>query len=444
MPFTRRRFLEGMTAASYGRILGANERVGVGVIGFGLIGAQHVFDFKRQPDSNLVALSDAYGPRLEEGVAACGTNPKPYSDFRKLLEDKDVDAVVVATPDHWHTLMTIMACAAGKDVYVEKPMTLFAKEGQWMIQAAQRYKRIVQVGTQQRSGLHYQKARQLIQQGYIGRVHSVQTASLRNVMPGFGKPQHSKPPDLDYDMWLGPAPKKPYSPHHSLYHFRWFWDYSGGQMTNLGAHHFDIVLWYMDVEGPNAVNTSGGRFVLQDDGETPDTLDVTYEFPGFTATYTCREASSGAQRRPDLEYHGTKGSLTINRSGFEVHPDIKRPPENAIPRFRGGPSGAPQRREVATEYWTDPLVEKGSGQEQFDLHARNFLDCIKTRQTPIADAREGHKTSLVCHLANISYKTGRKIYWDPEKEEILGDSEAAAMLERPYREPWDRVRRSLV
>ncbi len=443
MPFTRRRFLGGLSVVSYNRVMGANDRVGVGFIGYGLIGAQHVYDFKNQKDADLVAVSDVYQPRMEEGIAACGGRAKGYPDFRKLLEDSDIQAVVVSTPDHWHALMTIMACAAGKDVYVEKPMTLFVREGRWMINAARRWKRVVQVGTQQRSGLHYQKAMQLIRDGYIGKVHSVRMGSFRNVMPGFGRPQGAVPPGLNYDLWLGPAPERPYTPHRSLYHFRWFWDYSGGQMTNLGAHHLDIVQWYLGVKGPLAVSSSGGRFALEDDGETTDTQDALFEYPGFTAIYSHREASYGSGQGGGLEFYGTKGSLRIGRGGFSVTPDRKRPPENAIPRFRGGPAGAPQRRDVPEELWTQPLEEKGSSAQQFDLHVRNFLDCVKSRQRPIADVEDGHYTSVACHLANISFHVGRKIRWDPEKEEILGDREAASYLERPYRKPWDGVLRSL-
>ncbi len=443
-PFTRRTFLAGATAASYSRVLGANERIGVGFMGYGLIGAQHVYDFKRQPDVDLVALSEVYEPRMKEGIAACGGSARPYPDFRRMLDDRDVDAVVVATPDHWHALATIMACAAGKDVYVEKPMTLFIREGQWMIKAARKYNRVVQVGTQQRGGRHYHQARELIQNGYIGKVHSVRMASWRNVMPGFGKPSGEKPDGLNYDLWLGPAPERKYTPHRSLYHFRWFWDYSGGQMTNLAAHHIDILVWFMKLKGPEAVNMSGGRFVLKDDGETPDTMDAIYEFPEFTAIYSCREGSVGRGAGGGDEYFGTKGSLTINRGGFEVHPDVKRPPENAIPRFRGGPSGAPRRTEAKREYWMEPVQAKGSGQEQFDLHARDFLDCMKSREQPLADVTEGHKVAAMCHLANISYKTGRKLWWDAEREEIIGDPDAEKHLERPYRKPWDDVLRSLI
>src|SRR5678815_3293625 len=184
---TRRTFLTALSAASYTRVAGANGRVQIGFIGYGLIGSEHVRDFKKQSDADLIALCDVYQPRLEQGVAACGGHARSYSDFRKLLDDKDIQAVVVSTPDHWHALMTIMACAAGKDVYVEKPLTLFPQEGRWMIDVARRLKRVVQVGTQQRSGKHYSRARDLIRDGHIGKIVSVRMQSYRNVMPGFGK-----------------------------------------------------------------------------------------------------------------------------------------------------------------------------------------------------------------------------------------------------------------
>jgi predicted dehydrogenase len=199
-PTTRRTFLTALSAASYTRIAGANDRVQVGFIGYGLIGSEHVRDFKNQNDTDLAALSDVYQPRLEQGIAACGGHAKPYSDFRKLLDDKDIQAVVISTPDHWHALMTIMACGAGKDVYVEKPLNVFVREGQWMIEAARRYKRVVQVGTQQRSGKHYQKAVEMLRAGYIGKVVSARMGAYRNIMPGFGTPAESTTPnDIDYD-----------------------------------------------------------------------------------------------------------------------------------------------------------------------------------------------------------------------------------------------------
>ena len=436
-------FLGAATAASYKRLIGANDRVRVGFMGYGLIGRQHVHDFQNQKDADLAALCEVYEPRLEEGLAACGPGAKGYRDFRKMLDDQSIQAVVISTPDHWHALATIMACAAGKDVYVEKPLTLFIQEGRWMVAAARRYRRVVQVGTQQRSGLHYQKARELVRAGYFGKVLSARMGTFRNVMPGFGAPPDEPPPcDLDYDLWLGPAPRRPYNPHRALYHFRWFWDYSGGQMTNLGAHDIDIVQWFTGAKGPLAVSSSGGRFALEDNGETPDTQDALFEYPGFTALYSVREASAGRRAGVGLEFFGSKGSMVVSRAAYEVIPDLKIDPENAIPLFQGQPASGPHRSETKAEPWIAPLKAPGSSAEQFDLHVRNFLDCVKTRQQPIADVEEGHRAAAPCHLANISLRLGRKIRWDPDKEEIAGDREASAQLERPYRQPWDDVLRS--
>jgi predicted dehydrogenase len=439
---TRRRAvtLTAAAAASYRRILGANDRVQVGFIGYGLIGSEHVHDFRNQKDVDLAAMCDVYQPRLEQGVAACGQTAKSYTDFRKLLDNKDLQAVVVSTPDHWHALMTIMACAAGKDVYVEKPLTLFVKEGRWMVEAARRHNRIVQVGTQQRSGKHYQHAKQLLESGYIGEIMSARSASFRNIMPGFGSPSDSAAPnDFDYEMWLGPAPKRPYNKLRGIYHFRWFWDYSGGQMTNLGAHEIDIIQWAMRAKGPSAVSSSGGRFALKSLGDTPDTQDALFEYPGFTTLYSFREASAGRRAGAGLEFFGTKGSMTISRAGFEVFPDMKINPANAIPVFEGHPTGGPIREDVKPEPWIQAMKEPGSSAEQFDLHVRNFLDCVKTRERPIADVEGGHQTTTACHLANISLRVGRKLRWDAEKEEIVGDQQASSMLVRPYRKPWDEV-----
>ena len=415
----------------------------MGFIGYGLIGSQHVRDFKNQADADLAAMSDVYQPRLEQGVAACGGQAKSYPDFRRLLDDKDIQAVVVSTPDHWHALMTIMACAAGKDVYVEKPLSVFVREGRWMVEAARRYQRVVQVGTQQRSGKHYQKAAEMLRAEYIGKVMSVRMRSFRNIMPGFGSPPDgTSPSDLEYDMWLGPAPKRPYNPKRSLYHFRWFWDYSGGQMTNLGAHDIDVVHWAMRVKGPTAVVSSGGRFALEDNGETPDTQDALFEYPGFTTVFSMREASAGNRGEGKLEFFGSKGSLEIDRVGFEIHPDMKIDPFNAIPRFGGHPAGGPQRSSAPPQPWIEPFKMAGSSAEQLDLHVRNFLDCVKSRERPIADIEQGHQVTTACHLANISLRTGRKIRWNADTEEIVGDAEASKWLERPYRKPWDEVLRS--
>src|SRR5204863_1185491 len=208
---------------------------------------------KAQPDAQVVAISETYRPRMEAAADLVGDRVAQHRDFRKLLEDKNVDAVVVATPDHWHALLTMLACAAGKDVYVEKPLTLFVKEGRWMIDVAQRYKRVVQVGTQNRSGPQFARARQFVRDGKLGQIVSIQSNFFRNAMPGFGNPpDQDPPPELDWDMLLGPAPYHSYNPNRGIYHFRWFWDYSGGQMTNLGQHSLDLVHWFLDVQAPKS------------------------------------------------------------------------------------------------------------------------------------------------------------------------------------------------
>lgn len=448
MSGTRRSFLgkgvaTAMAAASYSRILGANERIGLGLIGYGLIGAFHVGTFKKHTDAQWVAVSDVYKPRVEAGKADMGAQAKGYSDFRTMLESKDVDAVVVATPDHWHALQTILACEAGKDVYVEKPMTLFVREGRWMTNAARRFKRIVQVGTQGRSGPHVPEVRGRVESGEIGKIHAVRIGTFRNIMPGFGAPPDGTPPaDLDYDMWLGPAPKRPYNPHRALYHFRWFWDYSGGQMTNLGAHDLDFVHNLLKLKAPTTVYCTGGRYALtNDNGETPDTQDAILSYPGLTVTLTIREASAGRRHGGGTEFFGTKGTMTVGRGGYEIFPDKRIAPESSIPPW-SKPPGHPLPADLTPVPWTEAR-KVGSNAEPMDLHSRNFLDCIKSRNTPAADVEHGHEISTACHLANLSMRLGRQLRWDAAREDVIGDAEASKLLERPYRQPWDEVVRRL-
>jgi predicted dehydrogenase len=447
---SRRVFVQGTTAAvlaasSYERVFGANDRIGVGFIGFGLIGKRHVLDFGAQPDVSRVAVAETHRGRLEEAKAAIGGGVKGYTDFRKLLENRAVDAVVVSTPDHWHALLTMLACAAGKDVYVEKPLTLFVREGRWMVDVARRHSRIVQVGTQQRSGAHYQRALKLIQEGCLGKVSSVRMSAFRNIMPGYGNPPDQEPPpELDWDMLLGPAPWRKYNPNRALYHFRWFWDYSGGQMTNLGAHSLDIVHWYLGVKGPLSVASMGGRYSLRDNGETPDTQDALIEYPGWTAIWSHREASRGRPNLYGLEFFGPRGNLAISRKGFLLTGDRKMPPENTIPRFAGPQPSDNPAPTASGELWTESVKdETGDQYVQFREHVRNFLDCVKSRRQPIADLESGHRVATVCHLANLALRLGRRIRWDAEKETILGDPQAAQMLVRPYRAPWDAELKAL-
>jgi predicted dehydrogenase len=437
-----------VTAAGSRAVQGANERLGVGFIGYGLIGKRHVLDFQEQPDVRLVAVAEVHRGRLDEATALIGGAVRGYRDFRKLLDDKDVDAVVISTPDHWHALMTMLACAAGKDVYVEKPLTLFPQEGRWMLDAARRHRRVVQVGTQQRSGPHYRRARDLIQAGHLGKVFSVRMQAYRTILPGYGAPADGDPPpELDWDLFLGPAPWRPYNPNRAIYHFRWFWDYSGGQMTNLGQHALDIADWYLGGQSPLSVTSVGGRYSLQDNGETPDTQDALFEFPGWTAVWSHREACRGQPAGSGLEFFGPKGSLAISRSGFVVTPDRQVAPANTVPQFTGAhPVGGPVRvaEPGPPRYRTEAVKDdSGDGRDQFKRHARNFLDCVKSRQQPVSDLESGHRVATLCHLANLSLRLRRQIRWDAAKETIVGDPEAARLLVRPYRAPWDAVLQSL-
>ncbi len=454
---TRRVFLgtagAAMTAASYKRVLGANDRIGIGVIGFGLIGKQHISDLKKFDDVDLLGVCDAYRPRLEEGLAYLGNpNAKGYSDFRRMYENKEIQGVLVATPDHWHALLTIMACAAGKDVYVEKPMTLFIDEGKWMVQAARKYSRIVVVGTQRRHGTGVKEAKKVVEAGTLGKIHSIRIASYRNIYPGFGRTPVSAPPaGLDYDMWLGPAEKKPYTAHRGLYHFRWFWDYSGGQMTNLGAHLIDQILWIMNAQGPAQVSSIGGRFALEDDGETPDLQDTTWVFPGFTMNCAIREANAmrtDPAARGQL-YLGTKGSMLLS-GNYEVFPESRIDPVNDIPRFSGHPVGGPVYTATKPEPWiaaakggvgSDARYGTG-GEDTMAMNKRDWLDSMRSRKRPFCDVEDGHRVSIVCHLANMSLRLGRTIRWDAVKEQVIDDREAAAMCSRSYRAPWDSALRS--
>jgi predicted dehydrogenase len=423
-------------------VQGANDRVRVGLIGIGLIGKRHLLDFKAQPDVEIAAICEVYEPRLREGITTSGGRAEGFRDFRKMLDRRDVDAVVISTPDHWHALLTILACAAGKDVYVEKPLTHVVQEGRWMIETVRHHNRVVQVGTQQRSGEHYKKCVQLIREGHIGEVRNARISAFRNITPGFTAAVGSQPlSEEDWNMWLGPAPYVPFEQHRCLYHFRWFWDYSGGQTTNLLSHDLDIVQWATD-SVPKRVIAMGGRYSLKGIGETPDAFEAIFEYPGFLANWSSREVSDQRScSREGLEICGTRGTLLINRSGFEVFPDLDLSPEDQIPQF----TGPRQLRGTASPRYRTTAV-KGAGyqevEDQFQPHVRNFLDCVKSRQKPISDLESGHKTVTSCHLANISMKVGRTLRWNTEKEEIVGDSEAAKLLTKIYRAPWDQELKS--
>jgi predicted dehydrogenase len=426
----RRQFVSTMAlgAAAYSRVLGANERINVGIIGAGGQGRGDWGRFIKQPEVNPVAVCDVYKPHLEKGLAMANGRAQGYKDFRKLLERKDVDAVIVATPDHWHALPTIMACQAGKDVYVEKPLALTIQEGRAVVNAARKYQRVVQTGSQQRSGEHYARAVELVRSGKLGKIAHITAGHIRNSMPGFGRyKDEPPPPELDWDMWLGPAPYRPYNKLRCTYNFRWFWDYSGGQMTNWGAHNLDIARWAMNVRSPISVAAFGGRFALDDGGETPDVQEVIYQFPGFVLTWSVREVngmSSGG-----FDFHGTKGNLSLSRGGFKVTAEKWATTDDAEETGKKKKVDKDDKKKM-TEEMTDP------GSEQPVAHVRNFLDCVKSRKRPNADVEEGHLSAILCHLGNIATRLGRSLKWDAEKEEIVGDGDANRWLSKEYRKPW--------
>jgi predicted dehydrogenase len=407
-------------------VLGANERVGVGLIGAGGMGQADLRDFLHTGQVDCVAIADPYQPHLDEAATMTLGKAKTYKDFRRVLEHKDIDAVIIATPDHWHAIPMIAACEAGKDVYQEKPLSHTLFEGRKMVEAATKHNRVVQVGTQQRSGEHFQKAVELVRSGKIGKVTLAKTWIYGNQYPeGIGNPPDSDPPAwFDWDWWLGPAPKRPYNINRGIYNFRWFWDYSGGILTDWGTHLMDIVHWAMGVDAPKTIMATGGKYVLEDNRETPDTLEVMYQYPAspvsgkeFVARFSNRVAND---RGPDghsygIQFFGTDGTLFIDRGGYTLWPEPSRyGPE------RFGPGS----------------VISSGGSAQHYPHVLNFLECLKSRQKPNSDVETMHRSTSAGLLGVIAFKLGRKLTWDAQQEQFPGDSEANRLLTKEYRKPW--------
>jgi predicted dehydrogenase len=377
-----------------------------------------------------------------------GGAPAEHTDFRRVLDMKDVDVVVVCTPDHWHAIPTILACQAGRDVFVEKPLSHNIREGRQMVDAARQHNRIVQMGTQQRSGAHFQEAVKIVQDGTLGRVTRVATWNHGNQSPhGFGNfPDSDPPPGLDWDLYLGPAPKVPFNPARFIWTFRWFWDYAGGMMTDWGVHHIDIVQWAMNVRAPRSVTAVGAKYHLRDNRDTPDTLEAIFEYPDFILTYSNRDLNRGtAARGYGIEFHGTDATMFLDRGGYEIIPESQGQMESPRPAYLA----EIERFEIESARhdpasWTRPRRMRkgrtemivGEGSEQNLSHVRNFLDCVKSRRQPISDVDTGHASSSTAILGNIALRTGRTIVWDAEKEQVKDDAEANALLKRENREPW--------
>ncbi len=419
-----------------GRAAAASDRIRVGLIGAGQQGTYDLLAFVRNADVEAVAICDVYQPSLEASVKKVTAEVQSrggsvsalqtYIDFRQVLDRKDIDVVIVGAPDHWHALPAVEACKAGKDVYVEKPISTVVDEGKQMVAAARKYNRVMQVGTQQRSGIHFQKAAGIVQNGLIGKVSFVRTWNYANDYPlGIGNPPDSDPPaGLDWDLWLGPAPKVPFNRNRfgvgeRWSTFRYFWDYAGGFMTDWGVHLIDIVHMAMKVDGPSTITAAGGKYCIQDNADTPDTLQVTYEYPGFVCVYENRwdNGNSMYKRGYGIEFHGTDGTLFLDRGGFQVFPETRHNGEKESDR-------------------TPAMMMDSVNNEHAD-HVRNFLDCVKSRRRPTSDIEIGHRSTSACLLGNVAYRSKERLAWDvPNQRLTQGSAEAHRLLSREYRAPW--------
>jgi len=436
--FTRQAAVAGVaTALGSARVLGANERIRLGFIGLGNRGDQVLDAFLVHKDALVAAVCDLYQPYLDFAAKKIGTRPRQYHDYRALLDRKDLDAVVICTPDHWHALQTIHACAAGKDVYVEKPLSLCVAEGRKMVQAARQGKRVTQVGLMRRSAAFCQEAAEFIRGGGIGKVTVARAFHIQNEWPkGIGNPPDGEPPrDLDWDAWLGPAPKVPYNKNRTFYRFRWFFDYSGGQLTNFGVHYLDLIHWALGHEAPQAVTAMGGKFALADNREIPDTLEVLWKYPGDTlVTFSQYNASAPAAglRNGEIEFRGTKGTLYLRGNGYEVVPDALVP--------REFPAQTPINRALGAGYRVGarPVIaaKRGSGRVDTAAHARDFLDCVRSRKRCRCDIETGHRSTATTLIANIAYKTRSYLQWDAAAERFVNNSAADKHLSSPYRSPY--------
>jgi predicted dehydrogenase len=417
-----RRAVVGRLAAAGGLIVlpgrraragvAANDRIRLAVIGCGGMGTRHLEALAVNPQCEVAAVCDCFTPRFENAIAVVeklsGKAPTGFQDFRRVLDRPDIDAIFSPTPDHWHPLMTILGCQAGKDVYVEKPASPTVAEGRAMVDAARRYGRIVQLGTQQRSMTIFQDAMKLIHAGKLGRITSA-TCWIGPNSWSVGETIGSPPSGLDWDLWLGPAPLVPYSPERH-YGFMGCHDYArGGQLTNWGVHLMDIVHWGIGQDRPLSVQALGGSYRGGAGADNFENVEVLFEYPGCTVTWEQRHQEDYQGRGLGIKFQGTDGQLLIDRNTFEV-----------LPASLGEPKyvGEPERS------WAHPP------------HHNNFFESMRTRRPPAAEIEQGHRSTTPLLLAGIALKVRRKLEWDGETESFLHDEAANRYLTRAYRAPW--------
>ncbi|MBN2307318.1 MAG: Gfo/Idh/MocA family oxidoreductase [Candidatus Hydrogenedentes bacterium] len=402
-------------AAAGAEEMGANDRITVGIIGCRNRGATVGSYMLRTGGVDVAAVCDCDDEMLDkalaEKLAPVADKIRREKDFRRLLDDKSLDAVVVATPDHWHAQMTVMALDAGKHVYLEKPASFNIQDGKAMVAAQAKHPdRVVQVGTQQRSGQHFMDAKAFIAEGGLGKVAFCRATFIteRHTVPVVAD---SEPPaGLDYPMWIGPAPMRPYNVELLHYNWHFLYDFGTGDMGNWGAHWLDVLRWLLDLDLPTSAAAYGGQFVNRDAKEWPDTQTVLYQFPEMTLLWELRHWSRfmpGAGRGNCCEIDGDKGSMLIDRGGWKFYPRA---------RDAEGHEHPPADLELA--------------------HVRSFAAAVRGEAGPAAPIVEGHKSAILCHLGNIAARLNRSVQFDPAREAIVGDAEAEAMMGREYRAPW--------
>ncbi len=425
MNSTRRAFLQSSITASVlaagarGAAPPPSDRVRIGLIGCGGISVADTNAFLAHPECEIGAICDVDDAQLKattDRLEKLGRKrPEAVKDFRRVVDRQDVDICLVCTPDHWHALPTLAAFKAGKDVYVEKPLGTTIEEGRVLRDAAREYKRVCQMGTHWRSGEHYREAVEMVRSGKLGKVRQVRCWAYLDWVHGIGNPpDEPAPAGVDYDMWLGPAPERAFNKNRFHFNFRWFWDYAGGLMTDWGVHLVNIALWAMGPEWPKSVISSGGKYVLQDNSETPDTQITVYEFPSYTLIWEHQvENRLGPDRREHgVMFTGTNASLIVDTSGWEV---IAEPSK---------PGMIEMKRAVRVD-------EKVRQQ-----HARDFLDCVRSRQAPVENLEVGYHVSAVAQLGNIALRSRSRIDWDGAAGRVTNNEPANALVSRAYRAPW--------
>jgi predicted dehydrogenase len=408
-------------------VLGANDRVRAGAIGSGRQALSNMKAFQKH-GAEIVAVCDVYEPNLAKGKALAGETAATFKDFRSLLDDKTIDLVIVSTPDHWHALPMVMACQAGKDVFVEKPVSVAVEEGKAMLAAAREHQRVVQVALWQRSNAHFQQAVRIVRSGLLGKVTAVRAWNSSNESPArIGSPPDGEPPPgLDWDLWLGPAPKVRFNPNRFGVRedrwstFRYFWDYSNGILGDWGVHLLDVVQWALEAPGPRAVSSVGQKLAVRDNGDAPDTQMATFEYADFLCTYEYRAANADAmrQRGHGISFHGTEATMLLSRHGFEVFPETREGPDD---------------EDVARA----PAMKMDRVDDGLENHAADKLACMRSRKRPACDIEDGLRSSAPCMLGVVALRTGERLEFDPVKQELRNASAAARKLfGREYRAPW--------